>query len=87
MIIYTEPGNTFVPGTARPATPSPSIPQGHARSNSQVFLSLILVVIEPYDIQDDFPDYTEIAEVVRGLKPGKSPGPSGMHAEQLKEWL
>jgi len=43
--------------------------------------------IAPQPINDELPEYDEIAAAVRRLKNGKAPGPSGMRAEHLKVLL
>ena len=47
----------------------------------------IPVLVAPSNVLDDPPAPEEIAEAVRRLRRGKSPGPSGMRAEDLKQWL
>lgn len=41
----------------------------------------------PSDIDDTPPSLDEMAAAVRRLRHGKSPGPSGLRAEDLKHWL
>ena len=43
--------------------------------------------LQPYLIEDDIPQEQEIEKVVKRLKGGKSPGPSGLHVDTIKEWL
>ena len=45
------------------------------------------ILVAPFDIDDVVPDPDEIADAIRGLRNGKSPGPSNIRAEHLKEWL
>ena len=43
------------------------------------------LLVRPADIEDDLPTEAKIAVSVQGLKGGRSGGPSGMQAEDLKE--
>ena len=45
------------------------------------------ILVAPFDIDDVVPEPDEIAEAILGLKNGKSPGPSKVRAEHLKEWV
>ena len=45
------------------------------------------IIVAPFDIDDAVPEPDEIAKAVCGLKNGKSPGPSKLRAEHLKEWV
>ena len=45
------------------------------------------VIVAPFDVPDTVPNEAEIAEAVRRLRRGKAPGPSGLTADQLKDWL
>jgi hypothetical protein len=47
----------------------------------------IPICVAPFEIDDNVPDEREIADTVRLLRWGKSPGPSGIRAEHLREWL
>jgi hypothetical protein len=47
----------------------------------------IPVHVSPFDIDDEVPTETEIANAVRCLKTGKAPGQTGMRAEHLKAML
>ena len=48
----------------------------------------ILILIPSFDISDEIPDLSEIAEAVKQLRNGKAPSPSKTsRAETLKEWL
>jgi hypothetical protein len=47
----------------------------------------IPICVAPFEIHDNVPDEREIADTVRLLRWGKSPGPSGIRAEHLREWL
>ena len=47
----------------------------------------IPILVAPFDIDDVVPEPDEIADAIRGLKNGKSPGPSKVRAEHLKEWV
>jgi hypothetical protein len=47
----------------------------------------IPICVAPFEIDDHVPDEREIADTVRLLRWGKSPGPSGTRAEHLREWL
>ena len=44
------------------------------------------ILIALFDMDDIVPEPDEIAETVRGLRNGKSPGPSNVRGEHLKEW-
>jgi hypothetical protein len=46
----------------------------------------IPTMVAPYDIDDSIPTEEEIAAAVIHLKLAKSPGPSGMLAEYVREW-
>ncbi len=41
----------------------------------------------PYDIDDSIPSRDEIKEATSRLKNNKAPGPSGMRAEHIKDWV
>ena len=45
------------------------------------------ILVAPFDIDDVVPEPDKITEAIRGLKNGKSPGPSKVRAEHLKEWV
>ena len=47
----------------------------------------IPILVAPFDIDDVVPEPDKIADAIRGLKNGKSPGPSKDRAEHLKEWV
>lgn len=47
----------------------------------------IPIRVAPFDIEDAVLEPDNITQVVRGLKNGKSPGPSKVRAEHLKEWM
>jgi hypothetical protein len=47
----------------------------------------IPICVAPFEIDDNVLDEREIADTVRLLSWGKSPGPSGIRAEHLREWL
>jgi hypothetical protein len=47
----------------------------------------IPICVAPFEIDDNVPDERGIADTVRLLRWGKSPGPSGIRAEHLREWL
>jgi hypothetical protein len=47
----------------------------------------IPICVAPFEIDDNVPDEREIADTVRLLRWGKYPGPSGIRAEHLREWL
>jgi hypothetical protein len=47
----------------------------------------IPICVAPFEIDDNVPDEREIADTLRLLRWGKSPGPSGIRAEHLREWL
>jgi hypothetical protein len=47
----------------------------------------IPIFVAPFEIDDNVPDEREIADTVRLLRWGKSPGPLGIRAEHLREWL
>ena len=47
----------------------------------------IPILVAPFDIDDVVPEPDEIADAIRGLRNGKSPGPSKVRAEHLKEWV
>ena len=47
----------------------------------------IPILVAPFDIDDVVPEPDEIAEAIPGLRNGKSPGPSKIRAEHLKEWV
>jgi hypothetical protein len=47
----------------------------------------IPICVAPFDIYDNVPDEREISNTVRLLRWGKSPGPLGIRAEHLREWL
>jgi hypothetical protein len=47
----------------------------------------IPICVAPFEIDDNVPDEREIADTVRLLRWGKSPGPSGIRVEHLREWL
>ena len=47
----------------------------------------IPILVAPFDIDDVVPEPDEIAEAIQGLKNGKSPRPSKIRAEHLKEWV
>ena len=44
------------------------------------------VVEVDFQVEDGIPQEKEVAEAVTRLRNGKSPGPSGITAEQLKRW-
>ena len=45
------------------------------------------LLVTPFDIDDAVLEPDEIFDAIRGLKNGKSPGPSKVRAEHLKEWV
>ena len=45
------------------------------------------LLVRKAKIEDGIPMESEVAEEVRGLKGCRAGGPSGMRAEDLKEWL
>ena len=45
------------------------------------------ITVAPFNILDDVPDDAEIEVAVRRLRRGKAPGPTGLRADHLKEWL
>jgi hypothetical protein len=45
----------------------------------------IPICVAPFEIDDNVPDEREIADSVKLLRWGKSPGPSGIRAEHLRE--
>ena len=45
------------------------------------------LLVAPFDIDDVVPEPDKIADAICGLKNGKSPGPSRVRAEHLKEWV
>ena len=45
------------------------------------------ILVAPFDIDDVVPEPDEIADAIKGLRNGKSPGPSKIRAEHLKEWV
>ena len=45
------------------------------------------ILAAPFDIDDVVPESDEIADTIQELKNGKSPGPSNVRAEHLKEWV
>jgi hypothetical protein len=47
----------------------------------------IPICVAPFEIDDNVPDEKEIADTVRLLRWGKSPGPSVIRAKHLREWL
>jgi hypothetical protein len=47
----------------------------------------IPLCVAPFEIDDNVPDEREIAYTVRHLKWGKSPVPSGIREEYVREWL
>jgi hypothetical protein len=47
----------------------------------------IPVCVAPFEIDNNVPDERKIADTVRLLRWGKSPGPAGIRAEHLREWL
>jgi hypothetical protein len=47
----------------------------------------IPICVAAFEIDDNVSDEREIADTVRLLRWGKSPGPSGIRAEHLREWL
>ena len=47
----------------------------------------IPILVAPFDIDDVVSEPDEIADAIRGLRNGKSPGPSKVRAEHLKEWV
>jgi hypothetical protein len=47
----------------------------------------IPICVMPFEIDDNVPDEGEIADTVRHLNWGKSPGPVGIRVEHLREWL
>jgi hypothetical protein len=47
----------------------------------------IPICVAAFDIDDNVPDEREIADIVKLLRWGKPPGPSGIRAEHLREWL
>jgi len=49
--------------------------------------SIPIAIHAPFDVPDGTFDDAEIAVAVRRLPRGKSPGPSQMKAESIKEWL
>ena len=48
---------------------------------------MIPIIVAPFDIDDVVPEPDKIAQAVWGLKNEKSPGPSKVRAEHLKEWV
>jgi hypothetical protein len=48
---------------------------------------LIHVLVDPFEVKDYVPSEEEVEDAVLGLKSKKAPGPTGMRAEHLKEWL
>ena len=50
-------------------------------------ISRIPILVAPFDIDDAVPEPDEIAQAVRGLKNGKSSGPSRVRAEHLQKWV
>ena len=44
-------------------------------------------MVAPFDIDDSIPVDYEIRQVVTHLRLHKSPGPSGLTADNLREWL
>jgi hypothetical protein len=47
----------------------------------------IHVLVAPFEVKDGVPSAEEVEDAVLGLKSKKAPGPTGMRAEHLKEWL
>ena len=45
------------------------------------------ILVAPFDIDDVVPEADEIADTIRGLRNRKSPRPSKIRAEHLKEWV
>ena len=45
------------------------------------------ILVAPFDIDDVVPEPDKIADAIKGLRNGKSPGPSKIRAEHLKEWV
>ena len=50
-------------------------------------LNWLPVLVAPFDIGDVVPEPDKIAEAIRGLRNGKSPGPSNVRPKHLKEWV
>ena len=47
----------------------------------------IHILVATFDIDDVVLEPDEITDAIRGLRNGKSPGPSKVRAEHLKEWV
>jgi hypothetical protein len=45
------------------------------------------VMVHPFDVPDHVPTEDEVEDAVKRLRRGKAPGPSGIRADHLKEWL
>ena len=45
------------------------------------------IMVTPSEVEDGFPEESDITQVLRGLKGGRAGGPSGMQAEYVKGWL
>jgi hypothetical protein len=50
-------------------------------------LPVVPVVLPPFDISDDPPTEDEIVDAINRLNRGKAPGPSGIRADHLKDWV
>jgi exonuclease III len=46
----------------------------------------IPILVSPFDVDDSIPSEAEIEKAVGRLHSGRSPGPTGMRPEDLKEW-